>query len=460
MLLIPEALLIFATLRALFSDKLPFGDRGGAVCGTLVSVIGLALLALQPTGEALFGGRLVFDPASKLIRMGILIAAALWFLWLVGRRSGRNREAAAIGGLVTLGSLLMATSVELITLVVALELATLPAYILVGYRRDSRRALEGALKYFLLSMTTSLVMLYGLSLVYGMSGTTMLFDITGGDSTLAMIAALLVFAGLFAKLSAAPFHFWAPDAYEGADTWAVGFIATVPKMAGFLVAIRFAVALGNGSPVVPMLLAAAAVSSMVLGNLAALGQRDVRRIMAYSGVAQIGYALIALVAISEATISAALYFIVAYAIGTLGIMLAFSERDARLSLMAGLSKRAPAAAVAAAVLLFSLIGLPPLAGFMGKLYLFTSALDAGQLALVLVAVVTSIVSAAYYLRIVKAMFVDVEVENQDEEADCMDLAVMDGSVTASTTAVVAAIVVLAAGVFGSVIIEYFGFVIR
>lgn len=456
LLLIPEALLVFATLRALFSDRLPGRDRGAAVCGAIVTIIGVTLVALQPSGEALFGDRLVFDQAAQFIRIGILVAAALWFVWLVGRRGGRNREAAAVASLVTLGALLMATAVEMVTLVVALELATLPAYILVGYRRDSRRSLEGALKYFLISMTTSLVMLYGLSLLYGMNGSTFLFDLGVGEGALGMIATLFVFAGLFAKLSAAPFHFWAPDAYEGADTWAVGFVATVPKMAGFLVAMRFVLAIGVGSPVVPLMIAIVAVASMVLGNLAALGQRDVRRIMAYSGVAQIGYALIALVATSEAVLSASLYFIVAYSIATLGILLAFDEKDARLSVMAGFSKRSVVAAVSAAVLLFSLIGLPPLAGFIGKLLLFTSALDLGQLLLVLVAVVTSIVSAAYYLRIVKAMFVDAPTDL----ADAVRTEESYGSVTAPFVTVAAALIIVLAGVFGSALIEFFGLAVR
>lgn len=453
LLLLPELLLLVSVFWALFAEYLPGKDRGAAVVGMLAAAAATVLVALQPVGEGVFGDLLVFDGASRFIRIAIAALTALWMLWVAGRDEGRMREAVAVGALVSIGSMLMSGAQELITLLVTLELSTMPAYVLIGYRRDNRRSLEGALKYFLLSMTTSLVMLYGFSLLYGVAGTTFISELTSKGGLLPLIASFFVFVGLFAKLSAAPFHYWAPDAYEGADSWAVSFVATIPKMAALLVVVRFVVALAAGSSEMSLLIAVVAVASMVLGNLAALGQRDVRRIMAYSGVAQIGYVLVGLVAISEASISAALFYIVAYSVATMGILLAFGDGEAALVRLAGLGRRHPVPAVAATVLLFSLIGLPPLAGFMGKFYLFTAAIDLGQLALVIVAIVTSIVSAAYYLRIVKAMFFDAEIESPE------GVSVVSGSRFAGLVVVLCTIIALGLGVFSSGVFDFLGLVV-
>lgn len=453
LLLLPEMLLLVAVFWALFAEYLPGKDRGAAVVGLLAAGGATVLVALQPVGQGVFGDLLVFDGASRFIRIAIAALTALWMLWVAGRDEGRMREAVAVGALVSIGSMLMSGAQELITLLVTLELATMPAYVLIGYRRDNRRSLEGALKYFLLSMTTSLVMLYGFSLLYGISGTTFIAGLTSQGGLLPLIASFFVFVGLFAKLSAAPFHYWAPDAYEGADSWAVSFVATIPKMAALLVVIRFTVALAAGSSQMSLLIAVVAVASMVLGNLAALGQRDVRRIMAYSGVAQIGYVLVGLVAISEASISAALFYIVAYSVATMGILLAFGDGEAALVRLAGLGRRHPVPAVAATVLLFSLIGLPPLAGFMGKFYLFTAAIDLGQLALVIVAIVTSIISAAYYLRIVKAMFFDTETDTPEGVSPA------SGSRFAGLVVVLCTVIALGLGIFSSTVFDFLGLVV-
>jgi NADH-quinone oxidoreductase subunit N len=209
---------------------------------------------------------------------------------------------------------------------------------------------------------------------------------------------------LFAKLSAAPFHYWAPDAYAGAEPWTVAFVSTVPKAAGALALVRLTAAVAPSAPVISSLLLIAAVASMVLGNLAALTQTDVRRMMAYSGVAHTGYLLLAVSATTNAGYTSAVFYSVAYALPSLGIMLIAAEQGPALSDFAGLAQRRAASAWMAVIMLVSLVGIPPLVGFFGKLYLFTAAIDGGLVVWVVVAVVMSVVSAGYYLRIVRSSF--------------------------------------------------------
>lgn len=407
LLIVPELLLLVAVAWALFAERLPGGDRGSAYVGTAFALASAAYAALLPAGGSLFGGLLVYDGPARFVRTAIAVLAAVWLLWTAGRGEGRIREAVALALFSAIGAMLMAEATEMVTLVLALELATMPAYVLIGYRRMRLAGLEGALKYFLLSMLTSLVMLYGMSFLYGVSGTTR-FDAIDLSSagTLGLLAVILTFVGLFAKLSAAPFHYWAPDAYEGAEPWTVAFVSTVPKVAGAVAVVRLTIAVAPTAPVVAPLLLIAAVASMVLGNLAALTQTDVRRMMAYSGVAHTGYLLLAVSALSPSGYLAAIFYSVAYAVPSMGIMLVAAEQGPALADFAGLAKRRIATAWMLVVMLMSLVGIPPLAGFFGKLYLFAAAITAGQVTWVVVAVAMSVVSAGYYLRIVRASFFD------------------------------------------------------
>ncbi len=407
LLIVPELLLLAAVAWALFAERLPGGDRGSAYVGTAFALASAAYAALLPAGGSLFGGLLVYDGPARFVRTAIAVLAAVWLLWTAGRGEGRIREAVALALFSAIGAMLMAEAAEMVTLVLALELATMPAYVLIGYRRMRLNGLEGALKYFLLSMLTSLVMLYGMSFLYGVSGTTRFDAIDlSAAGTLGLLAVILTFVGLFAKLSAAPFHYWAPDAYEGAEPWTVAFVSTVPKVAGAVAIVRLTIAVAPTAPVVAPLLLIAAVASMVLGNLAALTQTDVRRMMAYSGVAHTGYLLLAVSALSPAGYLAAVFYSVAYAVPSMGIMLVAAEQGPALSDFAGLAKRRIASAWMMVVMLMSLVGIPPLAGFFGKLYLFAAAITAGQVTWVIVAVLMSVVSAGYYLRIVRAAFFD------------------------------------------------------
>ena len=436
-LIAPELLVLVSVAWALFAERLPGGDRGAAWVGFALTVAAAVLAALSPVGVTLFGGLLVFDGIARFARAGVAVVGALWLLWTAGRGEGRIREAVALAGLSVVGSMLMTEATEIVTLVLAIELATMPAYVLIGYRRQRMHGLEGALKYFLLSMLTTLVMMYGLSFLYGMTGTTRFdgFDLTGAG-TLGLLAVVLVYVGLFAKLSAAPFHYWAPDAYEGAEPWSVAFVSTVPKLAGAVAIVRITAALGETAAGVGVALVAVAAASMVLGNLAALTQDDVRRMMAYSGVAHTGYLLLAVGALTPAGFAAAVFYALAYALPSLGVMLVAAEEGSGVDDFTGLAFRRPASAWSVVVMLVSLIGIPPLVGFFGKLYLFTAAAGAGLSGWVVLAVLMSVVSAGYYLRIVRSMFAADESSERARSA---------GSVAAQAAVVGTAALVLALG---------------
>jgi NADH-quinone oxidoreductase subunit N len=404
-LILPELLLLASVLWAMFAEVLPGRDKGAIWVGTLMALGSAGAAVLTPLGSELFGGLLLFDGTARFARTSAALLLALWLLWTAGKGEGRLRESVALASIATIGAMLMSETTELITLVLAIELSTMPAYVLIGYRRWRKPGLEGALKYFLLSMLTTLIMMYGISFVYGITGTTRLSAIDlSGSGTLGLLAVLLAYVGFFAKLSAAPFHYWAPDAYEGAESWAVAFVSTVPKLAGAVAIVRFSAAVAASSTVAKPALVAVAVASMVLGNLAALNQTDVRRMMAYSGVAHTGYLMLAAAALTPDGFGAAVFYAVAYSLPSLGVMLVAAETGWLVDDFNGLAARRPAVAWSGVLMLVSLVGIPPLMGFFGKLYLFTTAFHAGLGIWVVLAVAMSVVSAAYYLRLVRAMF--------------------------------------------------------
>lgn len=404
-LLLPEIALLVAVAWAMFGEFLPGKDRGSVLVGAGAAIAASVAAALAPVGGTLFGELVVIDGPARFVRAGAAALLALWLLWTWARGEGRLREAVALAGLATIGTILLAMSRDLVMTVLALELATIPAYVLIGYRRTRITSLEGALKYFLLSMLTSLVMMYGMSFLYGVSGSTRFAELSVADAgALGVLAVLLTFVGLFAKLSAAPFHYWAPDAYEGADPWMVSFVSVVPKLGGAIVLVRLTAALSESMEGLGMLVAVAAVASMLLGNLAALTQTDIRRLMAYSGVAHAGYLMLGAAALTDRGFSAAVFYALAYSVPSLAIMLVAAGEGTSLDDLAGLAQRRPAVAWASVAMLVSLIGIPPLVGFFGKLSLFLAALEGGLAVAVVIAVVMSAVSAAYYLRFIRPMF--------------------------------------------------------
>jgi NADH-quinone oxidoreductase subunit N len=407
-LIAPEALLLAGALVALFADVLFRGRaRAAAWAGALAGLLaaGAAVWAGQGV-PALFAGQFAVDGAAQFVRIatGLLTAAFLAWLASSGLSRGSLRDFTALVLFSALGAMLMAGARDWVVLLLALEAATMPAYVLMGFDRTDERSLEGALKYFLLSMVASVLFLYGLSFVIGMTGSTSMAATRLQSGLIGTVAAAFIVAGLLAKLSAAPFQWWAPDAYAGAPAAAVAFVSAVPKVAGLVVFARVVLLLAPQTTALPALLAAAAVLSMLVGNLAAYPQTDLRRLMAYSGVAHAGYLLVALAAGGEAGARAALVYAVAYAVPSMGVMLVVACVGNTLGEFRGLATRRPFLAWSVLIMLLSLIGVPPLAGFVGKLYMFTAAMDAGMAPLVVFALAMSAVSAGFYFRIVRAMF--------------------------------------------------------
>lgn len=418
-LILPEVLLLVGALAVLFADLFaPTSHKAAAGIGAVFSLAATIAAALIPVGlVSPFGELLAFDELGRFACVASGALTTIWLIWTAGRGEGQVKEAVSLVLFATLGAFLLASAQELITVFVSLELSTLPLYVLIGYRRNDIRGLEGAIKYFLLSLLTTMVTLYGFSFLYGMTGTTYYSGLQipfTNPSVLVVMALCLV--GIFAKLSAAPFHYWAPDAYDGATAWSVAYVSTVPKIAGVIMLSRFVQALAPTVSSVHLMIAVVAGLSMILGNLAALLQNDVRRMMAYSSVAHAGYLLLGIVVTTALGAAVAVIYIVVYSVATMGIMLVTAEEGPRVADFNNLAYRRPWAAWGTVIMLLSLIGIPPVAGFFGKLYLFTAALQQGQLPLVIIAIVMSVVSGGYYLRIVYAMFFGDPQEVADKPA--------------------------------------------
>lgn len=411
---LPYAVLLVAVAWALFAEKLPLGDKGAAGIGALAAFVAAALFVKSDIGAVLFGGKILFSTDARFACAGMSIMTGIWLMWTAGRAKGRIREAVALGVLSLMGGCLMVSASDLIVMVLGIELATMPAYVLIGYRRNRINGLEGAIKYFLLSVLASLLMIYGITFVYGIAKTTSYAGLDLAQAgTLGLVSMLLLFVGIFAKISAAPFHYWAPDAYEGAESWVVAFVSSVPKVAGIVLALRLVSFIDAASKqaafqeLLGLIIMIAAAASMILGSFAALTQSDTKRVMAYSGVVNAGYMLMPLVSMRSSSVASVALYSVFYGLAGMGLLLIAASEGGKIADLAGLSKRRPAAAWALAIFALSMVGVPPMAGFFGKFYMFTSTVQGGNVWLVVLATVASIVSAFYYLRFVKAAFFDV-----------------------------------------------------
>ena len=430
----PEAIVV-VTVLAVLAIGLTNGRETASVICSIVATLGLATaigtVFMLPQNATLFGGMLVITPLTSLFKI-ICLALALFtvFLARTNRESRNPGEYLAMLLLATIGLMLLVGSEELLVIFIGLELTGLSLYVMVAFDKTDVRSAEAGLKYFLFGSTASAFTLFGISLIYGMSGTTSLAAMgqkltIGHVQPLLAIGIVMTLIGFAFKIAAAPFHLWAPDAYQGAPVSSAAFIASGSKVASFvvlgkIVLVGFAPVHGSAnwhamvagwSPV----LAALAALSILVGNLVALAQTNVRRLLAYSAVAHAGYTLLGLVAGGRDGFSATLFYTTAYAItlvGAFGVVALVRHKTGGddFANFSGLWMRSPLLAGCMAIFMLSLAGIPPLAGFFGKFYLFSAALraggDHGLLWLVALALFGSLISLYYYLIVLKVIFVD------------------------------------------------------
>ena len=386
----------------------------------LVSVASYVAWTWGPSAVA-FGGSFAVDEFASFAKILILAGSALAILMAQGflRSEKLDRfEFPVLIVIAALGMMMMVSANDLIALYMGIELQSLALYVLAAFNRDSQRATESGVKYFVLGALSSGLLLYGCSLIYGFTGTTnfgVLADVlTANEAGIGVIFGLtFLMAGLVFKISAVPFHMWTPDVYEGAPTPVTAFLAAAPKVAAFALIIRVL-----SDPLMPLvdewrqIIIFVSIASMVLGAFAAIGQTNIKRLMAYSTIGHMGYALVGLAAGSAGGIKGVLIYMAIYMItniGTFVVILSMRRKEGMvedISDLAGLSRTQPLMAFALAAFLFSLAGIPPLAGFFGKLYVFIPAVEAGLWWLAVIGVVTSVVGAFYYLRIIKIMYFD------------------------------------------------------
>ncbi len=398
---------------------------------SVVSLLLAVLLLIPIAGQriATFADMFVSDQFAVYTKALVLIAAALGIIIsrdFMERHNIARFEYPILIVFATLGMLLMISANDLVSLYVGLELQSLSLYVMAAIQRDDNRATEAGLKYFVLGAVASGLLLYGASFVYGFAGTTnfeslaTLFSVHAHVSTGLIIGVVFIMAGLAFKVSAVPFHMWTPDVYEGAPTPVTAFFAVAPKIAALALLLRVMVGpFGDLLAQWQQIVIAISVLSMLLGALAAINQRNIKRLMAYSSIGHVGYALVGLAAGTEAGVKGVLIYLAIYLvmnIGTFACILCM-RRGGRMveeiDDLAGLGKTNPMMAATLVVFMFSLAGIPPLAGFFGKLYVFLAAIEAQLFALAIIGVVASVIGAFYYLRIIKVMYFDEPVDALD-----------------------------------------------
>lgn len=418
---LPETVLLLGAL-ALFVICL--GTTPGRLAHrTSLALAGLALAACVASlgREALlFNGAYQVDGYSQWLKV-VVVAGYFLALLMTGPlndiRPACQGEYHLFLALSVTGLCLLVSSIEVITLVVALELSSFPLYLMVPMRREregQRQQMESAIKYLMFGVAANGVMFFGLSYLYGLTGTTSLPAMMEGlrpvaGTPLAIVGLAMTFAGMYYKLAVFPFHFWTPDVYQGASNETAGIIASLPKVAAAAVLVRFVSLGAPGDGTIAALLACLAVASMFYGNLIALQQRDLKRLLGFSGIAHAGYALIGFVAGDEAGMTAALYYITAYlfmVLACFAVICRVSRDGANVPMedLGGLHHRSWLLAGTLGVGIFALAGMPPFPGFLGKLALLKAALAKGYVVLVILAVVNSAIAVYYYLCVVREVF--------------------------------------------------------
>jgi NADH-quinone oxidoreductase subunit N len=425
--LLPEILLGLGAMALLM-----FGAYRGENDGRVVDIAAIVLLIIAgiilvilPSGKlTTFSGSFVVDDFARFLKiLAILGSAAAIVLSLdYNRREKQERfEYSVLILLSTLGMLMLISATDLIALYLGLELMSLPLYVVAASHRDALRSTEAGLKYFVLGALSSGMLLYGASLVYGFTGTVSFAGIAqaaGAGGTGLIFGIVFLFAGFCFKVSAVPFHMWTPDVYEGAPTPITAFFASAPKIAGMAMFVRAAVmAFPSITSQWQQIVVFVSIASMLLGSFAAIGQRNIKRLMAYSSIGHMGFALIGLAAGTSEGVQGVLIYMAIYITMTLGafaVILSMRRSTGMvesIDQLAGLARTHPSTAFFLAMILFSMAGVPPLAGFFAKFYVFLAAIKAGLYVLSVIGVLASVVGAYYYLSIIKVMYFDEPAEN-------------------------------------------------
>ena len=453
----PDSLNIALALPELFlagvaMALLMFGVFAGGRSTRTVSWLAVAGLTLAAFLVLLTDGQrdtalndmFVSDAFTAFAKILILVGSAFAIIMSLdyNEREGIARpEFPVLALFSTVGMMMMVSANDLIALYVGLELQSLPIYVMAAFRRDSARSTEAGLKYFVLGALSSGMLLYGASLVYGFAGTTnfaavsaVMVESAGLPPLGVIFGIVFIAAGLAFKVSAAPFHMWTPDVYEGAPTPVTAFMAMAPKVAAIALLVRVMV-----EPFGPLLadwrqiIVFVSIASMLLGSLAAIWQSNIKRLMAYSSIGNIGYALIGLAAGDQTGVGSVLIYMTIYlfmTVGSFAVILCMRQQGRmveRISDLSGLARTQPLLALALAIAMFSMAGIPPLAGFFAKLFVFQAAVAAGLYTLAVIGVLTSVVGAYYYLRIVKLMYFDEPAEAFDRPIGPAMTALLAGS---------------------------------
>jgi NADH-quinone oxidoreductase subunit N len=425
--MLPELVLAVGAMALLMLGVGGRHDRGELVLWLAVLVLVLAgiFVAGGQGTQTLFSGSFIVDPYGRLLKLLTLTGAAVALIMSIGYwrdAGGVKFEFPVLVLFATTGMLMMISASGLIALYVGLELQSLALYVIAAFRRDSARSSEAGLKYFVLGALASGMLLYGASLVYGFTGSTTFSQIAAAaqpsGANLGLIFGLVfLMVGFAFKISAVPFHMWTPDVYEGAPTPVTAFFAAAPKIAAMALTVRVVI---SAFPAVTtdwqQIVVFLAIASMALGSFAAIGQHNIKRLMAYSSIGHMGYALVGLAAGTPEGVQGVIIYLAIYVVMTLGTFACIlaMRRDGKMveeiDQLSGLSRTNPLMALMLAVLLFSLAGIPPLAGFFAKFYVFLAAIEAGLYALAVIGVLLSVVGAYYYLRIVKIMYFDDPAE--------------------------------------------------
>ena len=412
------ALLMFGVYRG---ERAVYAVDAAAI--VLLIVAGVVVLALPAGRLVTFDGSFVVDGFARFLKILAILgsAAAIAMSIDYDRRERQERfEYSVLIVLSTLGMLMLISAADLIALYLGLELMSLPLYVVAASHRTSLRSTEAGLKYFVLGALSSGMLLYGASLTYGLTGTVSFAGIAKAAAAAGpglIFGLVFLFAGFCFKVSAVPFHMWTPDVYEGAPTPVTAFFAAAPKVAGIAMFVRAAVAAFPGTAAQwQEIIVFVAIASTLLGSFAAIGQRNIKRLMAYSSIGHMGFALIGLAAGTSEGIQGVLVYMSIYLTMTLGVFaVILSMRRSggmveSIDQLAGLARTHPTMAFFLAMLLFSMAGVPPLAGFFAKFYVFLAAIKAGLYALAVIGVLASVIGAYYYLAIIKIMYFDEAVE--------------------------------------------------